>query len=118
MQVVETLNKNLNKYPKFELNLSNDMESKLAATPANESQTTKPTRKQSSEGSATEEVFKEDNNISKTSSTNGEAEEVGTSEPTEEWIEGTQLVMVIISLIFGSFLMLLDTSIISTVSLL
>jgi hypothetical protein len=39
------------------------------------------------------------------------------TEPVQEYVHGIKLLMIISGLIFGSFLMLLDTSIIATVSL-
>lgn len=96
------------------------MESQYPTAQAAEPQTTEPTRK----GDMTEKSFEQQQGIkvgsnepsekSRIDSSNSEAADA--PEPAEEWLEGTKLFLVILSLIFGTFLMLLDTSIIATVS--
>jgi hypothetical protein len=96
------------------------MESKTAATPLNEYQTTKPTHSESTtppKSFEKEEEFKQESKDASQNSLAGEGTEPANSaEPEGEWVEGTKLLMVITSLTFGSLLMLLDTSIVSTVS--
>lgn len=90
-----------------------------------EPQSIEPTQASTPECTATEIPFeheerlkREFNEFSEKSRAMSKSEANDATEPAVEWLEGTKLFMVIISLIFGVFLMLLDTSIIATVSLL
>ena len=91
------------------------MKPETAAVPAINSQTTDSMNVPSSDETATEKSLVRQKDICETSSTNGCIELASVTETTEEWIEGSKLVMVVVSLILGTFLMLLDTSIIATV---
>ncbi|EHK98547.1 putative HC-toxin efflux carrier TOXA [Glarea lozoyensis 74030] len=60
------------------------------------------------------EVKSENNDVSESSQSDEKPEPIIDAEPTEEWVQGFKLFMIISGLIFGTFLMLLDTSIIAT----
>lgn len=98
------------------------MESKTATTLLDEHQKTEPAYSESTtppKSFEKEEEFKQYSKDASQNSLAGEGTEpANAAEPEGEWVEGTKLFMVITSLTFGSLLMLLDTSIVSTVSFL
>jgi len=99
------------------------MESQPTVTEAVRSQSTEPTHVHTPQGTVIEKSMekeenfkKESNDLSQDISTSGKAESVDAASLETDFVQGVRLFMIITSLTFGTFLMLLDTSIVSTVS--